>query len=321
MMQDHPLHVLEIVSRGSLLFAVSQLWTREHLSEQVDTITSASVIGLFVRTEYLRQSDKTNRPPHELQFMILNESERAFFMRGIACYMATHALPNLIGPEDFNCVVRQLYHVIPDKVSEDVSPKTTEPRTPLRERMQTVPHAIESVETDVRTCGLLVPDLSTPGALRFAHKSFMEYLVAATLAPPPSTHTKEAGVRGTGAREALFCTMDLDYGALLRLPEAVVHFAELLDPSTPKLRQLRMDPLVQPGMVDKMLGYMEWTIKCMGLGGKRELIASSQMVNRQVLAGISELVRSGEASAADYPDWVIIQTSYACLFWRILWDG
>jgi hypothetical protein len=53
-----------------------------------------------------------------------------------------------------------------------------ETRVPLSERVAGNEDAIEHVKTDVRTCALLVEDPTRSNAFRFAHKSFMEYLVA-----------------------------------------------------------------------------------------------------------------------------------------------
>jgi len=62
----------EIVSRGSLLYVVSQLWERENLSQYAGHITSASVMDLFIKHSLRRQTTKIENRPN---FMVLNESE------------------------------------------------------------------------------------------------------------------------------------------------------------------------------------------------------------------------------------------------------
>ena len=56
-----------------------------------------------------------------------------------------------------------------------------EVREPLKARMAEADHGLEHVQTDVRTCGILVDDPTAPGTFRFGHKSFMEYLFAAVV--------------------------------------------------------------------------------------------------------------------------------------------
>ncbi|RKZ89421.1 MAG: hypothetical protein DRR19_11535 [Candidatus Parabeggiatoa sp. nov. 1] len=75
--------------------------------------------------------------------------------------------------------MRLLLKVIPDSASA-VDAMSAEKSTPLRQRLpkDDEEKAIEYVKTDVRSCGLLVSDLSKSGAFKFAHKSFMEYLFA-----------------------------------------------------------------------------------------------------------------------------------------------
>ena len=71
----------EIVSRGSLLYVVSQLWEREKLS-QLKQINSALVMDLFIRHSSRRQTHKTKTGP---DFMILNEPERSGFYERRRC--------------------------------------------------------------------------------------------------------------------------------------------------------------------------------------------------------------------------------------------
>ncbi|QWV93194.1 hypothetical protein KP004_18820 [Geomonas oryzisoli] len=169
----------ELVSRPSLLHIVSTLWESEGLFEKVEQLNSAFVMDLFIRHSYRRQGLKeadTN------QFMALNTSEREFFMSAIASYMAVHNLPNQILSDQLNQLIEELVFIIPDCISTSATTITGEVRIPLKQRIKDAEYGIEHVKTDVRACGILVDDPSTPGAFKFGHKSFMEYLFASVVA-------------------------------------------------------------------------------------------------------------------------------------------
>src|SRR6185369_6182710 len=78
--------------------------------------------------------------------------------------------------------IRDLLAVIPDSISTDSTAIAGETRQPLRARLENNEYGREHVMTDVRACGLLVDDPSSPGTFRFGHKSFMEYLFAVVVA-------------------------------------------------------------------------------------------------------------------------------------------
>src|ERR1017187_303927 len=165
----------EIVSRGSLLYVVSQLWQREELSRYVGRITSAFVIELFIKHSFRRQSQKTLGTP---EFMVLTESERKYFTLGIAAYMGALDLPNQITREQFERLIKNLYEAIPASVSAATDGLPRKAGRPLHERLKDAEDPSQDVANDVRSAGILVLDESKAGALRFAHKSFMEYLIA-----------------------------------------------------------------------------------------------------------------------------------------------
>jgi hypothetical protein len=181
----------DIVSRPSMLHVVSTLWRRENLAQYGERINSALVMDLFVRHSYERQGGKSQKyaftPPASGKakpaFMALNTRERAYFMEGIATYMLIHGLPNQITGRALDEVVRLLIEVIPDAVSW-VDAQGGEARKPLRQRydLENNPEEIQIILTDVRTCGLLVPDLSRSGSFKFGHKSFMEFLAGKVFA-------------------------------------------------------------------------------------------------------------------------------------------
>ena len=55
---------------------------------------------------------------------------------------------------------------------------TTERGVPLRKKLENLDFAVDSVLTDVRSCGILVNDLSQTNYFKFAHKTFFEFLVS-----------------------------------------------------------------------------------------------------------------------------------------------
>jgi hypothetical protein len=164
----------DIVARPSLLYIVGLLWDKELRARQQD-VNSAIVIGLFIQHSYKRQTEKTR---DGRDFMVLNEAERSYFMDGIAAFMAREKLPNQITLDKFNQIVEQLYSVIPDEVSLLGNVINAQTSKPLKQRLNDNDDPLETVKTDVRTCGILVKDLTRANALKFPHKSFFEYLFA-----------------------------------------------------------------------------------------------------------------------------------------------
>lgn len=165
----------DVVSRPSLLFIVAILWKEKSEEFTSKNINSATVISLFINHSLRRQVEKQ---ADGRKFMVLTEKERRFFMKGIAAYMASKNLQNQILPSEFNEAIIRLYEHIPDNLSAQSSVVRNEPSKPLKDRIGENINAIEEIQTDVRTYGVLVRDFSRTGALKFPHKSFFEYLFA-----------------------------------------------------------------------------------------------------------------------------------------------
>ena len=168
----------EVVARPSLLYIVSILWHKKELSKRKN-INSAVVIDLFIQQTLQRQQDKNDERP----FMALNSAERHYFMTGIAAYMTAKKLPNQIDKHQLDEAVQKLVEIIPESVSQNVSSVNNEVSYPLRSEKRFEwktrrEEIINKINTDVRSCGLLVSDLSKDGTFKFAHKSFMELLQA-----------------------------------------------------------------------------------------------------------------------------------------------
>lgn len=206
----------ELISRPSLLHVVSVLWHREKLSKQLDKLTSAYVMKLFVQHSYRRQGLKETATPG---FMALVTEERHYFMKGVATYMASKSLPNQIGGVQLNEAIEALVVAMPEHVSMQATAIAGEVRRPLQDRIDESEHGLEHVQTDVRTCGLLVDDPAAPGTFRFGHKSFMEYLVSEVIAERimnPETPEARSLLAATGAGPAV----------VLRLPASVDFLGE-----------------------------------------------------------------------------------------------
>jgi len=160
----------DLVSRPAILYLVSVIWKERKLSQMRDKINSALIISEFIAYSYSRQTGKRAIFP-------LSEKEREYFMIGVAAAMVSKTeYTNQIHKNDLEHVVLTLYKHFPAEVSGMIS--VLEPkRKALNERMSDG-KAEESILTDVRSCGILTNDLTRKDYFKFAHKSFLEYLVS-----------------------------------------------------------------------------------------------------------------------------------------------
>jgi hypothetical protein len=74
-------------------------------------------------------------------------------------------------------IITELVDFYPE-ILEKYEPVTDVKRLPLKERLHDRKLLLETISTDVRSCGVLVTDLSQNSAFKFAHKSFLELLLA-----------------------------------------------------------------------------------------------------------------------------------------------
>jgi hypothetical protein len=135
----------DLVARPSLLRMVASLWRKEGLSEIAEQLNSAYVMDLFIRRSYSRQGLKHEAAPG---FMALTTSERAYFMRGIAAYMAANGLQNHISGMELSGVISDLSDVIPDSVTQHTPMISGETRRPLRSRLEDSEYGSDHVQTD-----------------------------------------------------------------------------------------------------------------------------------------------------------------------------
>ncbi len=242
----------DIVSRPSLLYIVGQLWERENLRDYQGRLTSAYLTRLFVDYSYTRQTEKAKASG---KFMVLNQGERSYFMRGIAAHMVASQFPNQIESQEFADIVTQLMDSIPEAVSRGGSVRVDEPLDPLSSRLVGLDDPVESVMADVAACGILVSDLSRPNSLKFAHKSFMEFLAADVVA-----ERVHGGVRDETA-EILRIT-GISPAHIASLTESAAFLADLLtqeqDRKGTDLASWLYDALVVRGALQNGLGRY-WT--------------------------------------------------------------
>ena len=264
---------LDLISRPSLLHLVSVLWERERLAEKVDQLTSAYVMDLFVRSSYRRQGAKEDDSPG---FMALNTSERDFFMKGIATYMASNELPNQISNAQLNELIEILIESIPDSVSVEAPAILGEISKPLRLRLEGSEQGIEHVKTDVRACGLLVDDPASPGTFRFGHKSFMEYLFASVIAERVQNEELER------ARSILYTTK-ANISDITALPVSIHFLAEIIGRTGTTLESSHTDRTNSKLLRDVYLQLFRTIIGMRGFGIVNARLGLFELVMRELL--------------------------------------
>lgn len=158
----------DLVSRPSLLFLTGLIWEKEELASKLLNINSAEVIRAFLTYSYKRQDEKGGNT-------IMNSEERAYFMQGIAvAIVSRHGYTNQIDRKDLEEIVGRLFHTFPDDITLQCGSAN---KKLLKNRLDEA-HLLQAINTDIRSCGVLVRDYSTEDAFCFAHKSFLEVLIA-----------------------------------------------------------------------------------------------------------------------------------------------
>lgn len=259
----------DLVCRPSLLHIVANIWEQEQLASQVDSLTSARVMELFIKRSYERQRLK-DQPR---RYMFLNSSERAFFMSGVAAYMATNNLPNQIPGVRLNQAVDTLLETIPAEISTQVSPYQGEVRSALSVRMTDTPDALDLLRTDVRTYGLLQDDPSRPGSYRFGHKAFMEYLFAEVI---------YQSMQGPGQRSpraaAIMRATPLRLSALAQMPVSCAFLAELFRGHISRQSQEQDAQHSAPPARAEQMARQVWGMLLRLLPGARSLLGKLSLV-------------------------------------------
>lgn len=157
----------DLVSRPSLLFLTGLIWEKEQLASKLSNINSAEVIRAFLTYSYKRQDEKEGNS-------IMTSDERAYFMQGIAvAIVSRHGFTNQIGRKELEEIVRRLFQTFPNEITY----RNGSAKKLLKNRLDET-RLLQAINNDIRSCGVLVKDYSSEDAFCFAHKSFMEVLVA-----------------------------------------------------------------------------------------------------------------------------------------------
>lgn len=166
---------LDLISRPSSLFLTSIVWKDRNLRQYKENINSATVIEEFLNHSYSRQVLKEVKTP-------LSIFERAYFMLGIAIAMIhKNGYTNQISQMELYEIAQKLYNNFPDEITKRQVIDSAY-GTKLDQRFD-LKYNLESVFLDIRSCGILVRDLSTFDSFKFAHKSFLELLASKFLVP------------------------------------------------------------------------------------------------------------------------------------------
>lgn len=164
---------LDLISRPSHLFLVSQIWETRQLEQKYQNLTSAVIINEFLQDCFERQASKAIQNP----YFYLSSIEREYFMVGIAARMYKMGASS-ISADSFQITIQELLELFPEELSAR-NPVFMNLRNgkSVREFADADDYSLSAIINDVRTCGVLVSDTANEG-LCFAHKSFFDVLVA-----------------------------------------------------------------------------------------------------------------------------------------------
>jgi len=168
--EDTSLSFKDLLGRPATLFLAANIWKELHSLASSGQIFAAEVIGRFIRHSYERQQGKRLRS-------MLTVTEREYFTIGIACAALSESqVSNQISSGAFQDAIAQLTDLFPEELADDHS-ALEHPLPPLKERLHDRDMLLETISTEVRSCGIIVTDLSQTDVFKFAHKSFFEYLI------------------------------------------------------------------------------------------------------------------------------------------------
>lgn len=161
----------DLISRPSTLFFAASIWEEISQKTDVQNITSSDVIDAFINHAYERQQMKEGGG-------FLSSLEREYFMVGVAIRMFERTQnSNSLKVDDFSKCVLQLIDSFPAKLYE-LETTFNQKNKGFKERLQDTAKLHETVKRDVSSCGILVNDITSLDRLKFAHKSFLEFIVS-----------------------------------------------------------------------------------------------------------------------------------------------
>lgn len=165
----------ELLLRPSTLIWAATVWETLNVEETDAPILSASVLRRFIKQANDRQTLKGLNT-------VLLASERQYLTTAVALEIHDRASgTNQISSDQLQSFVELCIDAMPDVLAEFLE-AGEDGKISIGERFQDKQRLVDSVVTEIRTSGILVEDVSKPNTLRFAHKSFYEYLVGEALA-------------------------------------------------------------------------------------------------------------------------------------------
>jgi hypothetical protein len=168
--EEAPSSFRELISRPSTLFLAANILGQIR-QDQPTRVRSAEIIGRFISHSYERQQRKSQQP-------FLSMLEREYFTVGIAEAMYGETrFSNHISKAGFQQAIVRLLDGFPKDLSR-FDQVTDRPSMFLKERLQDREMLLETISTDVRSCGVIVTDLAQSDHFKFAHKSFFELIRA-----------------------------------------------------------------------------------------------------------------------------------------------
>jgi hypothetical protein len=158
--------------------------------------------------------------------MVLNFSERLYFMQGIAVYMMKNRDTNQIKYNDLESITEELARACPKTVTSSLAAyETFVDTSPIKQKIEKSRDYLGRLQDDVRTCGLLVKDVND-GEFRFSHKSFLEYLVA-DYADRLYASDKNSSYKELDEIQAIKAVTDTSFPNILKNSVTSLYFAEL----------------------------------------------------------------------------------------------
>lgn len=167
----------DLMQRPSLLFMASKIWDSEKLSQSKNNINSAFIIEQFLEHCYKKQQEKEIQllAKNEVISSILSVAERSYFMQGIAVAMVQRQhYSNQIDLGTLNQAINSLIDGFDTRISQNQTISNIQ-REDFAMRKQS---AKQQILRDIISCGILVRDFSGEDLFKFAHKSFLEFLVS-----------------------------------------------------------------------------------------------------------------------------------------------
>lgn len=216
--QDENDSFFDLMSRPSSLFLASIVWNDREISKYKENINSALVIEEFLNHSYSRQENKNSKAA-------LSIHERAYFMKGIAVGMAKKdRYTNQISQNNLKEIILKLYNNFPEKITEKGINNKQYTKS-LSKRFDKR-YNLETVLLDIRSCGILVRDLSTFDSFKFAHKSFLELLVSDFITKALIKSNKEIDSISEIINNSINDILNCDPNLLTKTPDVLKFISE-----------------------------------------------------------------------------------------------